>query len=85
MSDYPMDVLDRANRYFYLKETKSSFAIERQTPDQRRTGSFVMLLQRAGRDTLNAELLIRSQQAIVDPRYTESGFRTDQVLSLIHI
>lgn len=79
LSDYPMDVLDRANRYFYLKETKSSFAIERQTPDQRRTGSFVVLLQRAGRDTLNAEFLIRSQQAIVDPRYTEAGFRADQV------
>jgi hypothetical protein len=72
----------RAVNYLYLKETKASFAIEREevTPDRGRR--FVAVLARSG--TVKPELLLDErrlaelQNVIVDPRYAEQGFRTQQ-------
>ena len=38
---------DRALSWAYLSETDSSFAIEKETPNQNKTGAFVALLQLA--------------------------------------
>lgn len=74
------EMLHRALSYLYFKETKSSFAIEREEAGFTRTEKFVAVLHRAGRDQapLSEENLTRLQNAIVDERYREAGFRHDQ-------
>ncbi len=79
LNRYPAELIYRAGQFLYLKETKSSYAIERQTPDQRRTASFMATLQEAGKQELSKELLVHLQNAIVEERYRESDYRHDQV------
>ena len=76
---YPADLLARANRWLHLKETKASFAIERATPDRRREAAFLEILAQAGAEPLTKSLLLRLQNAIVDPRYREEDYRDSQV------
>lgn len=76
---YPSELVYRASSFLYLKETKSSYAIERQTPTQKRIAAFMALLQQAGHVKLSEQLLIQLQNSIVDERYAESSYRTDQV------
>lgn len=79
MSGYPPELLRRALGYLYAKETKSSFEIERITPDASRTERFVALLHAATRDDLCAKpRLVEIQNQIVDPRFRANGYRTDQ-------
>ena len=54
VEDYPAEIFERAVRYLYAKESKSSHEIERETPDQKRAEKFIGLLQQAWhRDFLN--------------------------------
>ena len=76
---YPAELVCRAGDFLYLKETKSSYAIERQTPSQKRTAVFMNILREAGRNSLTKPLLLRLQNAIVDERYAEKDYRNDQV------
>jgi len=79
VASHAPEVLRRAANYLYLKETKSSFEIERETPGRQRTLRFVELLRTAdAREPLTHDALVRAQNAIVDPRFAESGYRTDQ-------
>ncbi len=79
MSGYSPELLRRAMGYLYTKETKSSFEIEHIKPDASRTERFVALLQVATRDDLCMKpKLVEIQNQIVDPRYRETGYRTDQ-------
>lgn len=79
LSKYPTELVYRANAFLYLKETKSSFAIERQTPSQKRTAAFMEMLKLAGTNEATKDFLIRLQNGIVEERYAESDFRRDQV------
>lgn len=79
ISSYPSELVYRANGFLYLKETKSSYAIERQTPSQKRAAVFMGILREAGKDALTKELLLRLQNAIVEERYAENDYRNDQV------
>lgn len=79
ISAYPVELLYRASDFLYLKETKSSYAIERQTPSQKRIAAFMGILHEAGKGTLTKTLLLRLQNAIVDDRYAEKDYRNDQV------
>ena len=76
---YSPELLYRAVQYLYAKETRSSFAIERETPDQRRMESFVALLKEVADVPLTKELLIGIQNRIVDERYAQKNWRTSQV------
>jgi hypothetical protein len=80
LEKFPSDVLYRALSFLYLKETKSSFAIEREEAGASRTEKFVAALHRAGleQNPLSEEVLTRLQNAIVDERYRETGFRLHQ-------
>ncbi|NQU64631.1 MAG: Fic family protein [SAR324 cluster bacterium] len=79
IKDYPEELMQRALTYLYTKETKSSFAIEKATPDQRRSARFVELLKLANeRDFFNKASLFELQQAIVDERFANSEYRLDQ-------
>ncbi len=76
---YPAELIYRASSYLYLKETKSSYAIEHLTPPQKRVATFMELLQHAGKNPLTKNFLLKLQNAIVDSRYAESDYRSDQV------
>ena len=73
-------LFERAIGYLYQKETRSSFAIERETLPADRAGLFLKALSQAGTDTglLSEQGLVALQGTILDPRYVESGFRTSQ-------
>ena len=79
LKKYPSELIYRASSFLYLKETKSSYAIERQTPTQQRIAAFMAVLQQAGRAKLSQQFLIQLQNSIVDERYAEDSYRTDQV------
>jgi hypothetical protein len=68
-------LLARAVNYLHTKETRSSFAIEREEPgtaEQR----FIEQLARVADLDLDSEAgLTAAQHAIVDPRYRDPGFR----------
>jgi len=69
-------VLTRAVNYLYTKETRSSFALEGETPDTRRARRFVAALRGApGFDPADKRALIRLHGAIVEPRYAEDNWR----------
>lgn len=79
LAGYPPELLYRAVRYLYVKETKSSFEIERETPGQRRMEVFVALLRDASAPPWDEARFVDLQNRIVDPRYADSGWRTTQV------
>jgi hypothetical protein len=75
--DYPPEIFDRAVRYLYAKESKSSHEIEREIPGQKRAERFIGLLEQAWlRDFLTKEALVELQQAIVDKRFANDGWRS---------
>src|SRR5207237_7384944 len=72
-------ILARAVQYLYTKETRSSFAIERETPSKDRTERFVAALTHASEfDASAKEQFVRLQNLIVDPRYAQHDWRTIQ-------
>lgn len=80
--EYSSEVFRRASYYLYKKESKSSNEIEKEVPSQDRMEKFITLLEEAGQksfeETLSEKELVRLQNAIVDPRYADSGFRNFQ-------
>ncbi len=76
---FDADALARASRYLYLKETKSSYEIERERPDQARTHRFVQLLSHAGRmQSIDKAALLELQNAIIDERFADADYRHSQ-------
>ena len=72
-------ILVRAVNYLYTKETKSSFAIEGESPSSERAERFVAALAHAEDfNPLDSSSFVRLQNAIVDPRYRESSWRQTQ-------
>ncbi len=79
ISTYSPELLKRALNYLYTKETKSSFEIEHIKPSSTRTERFVALLQMAEReDFCHKNKLIELQNRIVDDRFRDSDYRTNQ-------
>jgi len=79
---YPPKIFRRAVGYLYQKETRSSYDIEREEPTPDREARFVAALHDAGKssqdETLSMARLVSLQNIIVDPRYAQSAYRTDQ-------
>jgi hypothetical protein len=75
----PPEIFQRALRYLYAKETRTSYAIEHETPTKQRSERFMALLARAGaEDFLTEKGLVALQNAIVDSRFAARGWRTFQ-------
>lgn len=75
----PSATLWRATAYLYDKETRSSYAIERETPKVGRVERFVAVLREAWEARpMSRELLVRVQNAIVAPDYAERDLRAKQ-------
>ena len=47
VSKFPDAIYQRAVNYLYAKESKSSYAIERETPTAQKSRRFINLLERA--------------------------------------
>lgn len=76
IENIPPELYARALQFLYTKETKSSYAIERETPDQKRAQKFADALREASQhDYLLKETLVALQQTIVDPRFANTGWR----------
>ncbi|MDD4019486.1 MAG: Fic family protein [Kiritimatiellae bacterium] len=79
VSSYSPHLLKRAMSYLYTKETKSSFEIEHIKPNSTRTERFIALLQLAEKEDFCAKgRLLDLQNRIVDPRFRDTDYRTDQ-------
>lgn len=80
--EYSPEIFDRASYYLYKKESKSSSEIERESLSADRMDKFIALLEKAGQkpieESLSEEELVQLQNAIVDPRYADHGFRNFQ-------
>jgi hypothetical protein len=76
LGKYDQDLLRRAAAFLYLKETQSSFELEREQPSASRAQRFADLLRQAdtGRP-LTEERLVELQNAVIDPRFHEFGWR----------
>ncbi len=76
---YDPDLLSRAANFLYLKETQSSFEVEREKPTADRAQRFANLLQNADiHSPLTMSRLIELQNTVADPRLQEAGWRTRQ-------
>jgi len=76
VADIPPELYERALQYLYSRETKSSYAIERETPDQKRAARFVAALREAAtRDYLQKDALVSLQRTVVDERFANDGWR----------
>jgi len=73
-------VRDRALEWAYLDETRSSFAIEQETPSEEKQRAFVALLHSAHkkRDISEAYLVELQTTAVTNPLDRAVGFRTEQ-------
>lgn len=79
LARYDPDLLHRAAAFLYLKETQSSFEVERERPAPGRAQRFADLLRQA--DTgypLSEERLVELQNAVVDSRFHEFTWRQRQ-------
>ena len=76
---YSPGLLRRALTYLYRKETKSSFEIEHIKPSASRTEKFILALELAEKeDYCKKEMLIDLQNRIVNPRFIDNDYRTEQ-------
>lgn len=77
--NYSDDVIRRAVNYLYTRETRSSFEIENERPDDKRIDRYMALLREVPRiAVLSEQELVRIQNETVEPRYAEGSFRTEQ-------
>ena len=79
MESYDPSILARAVNYLFTKETRSSFALEGETPSGGRAGRVVAALKSAPAfDPADKADLLRLHATIVDPRYAADDWRTIQ-------
>ena len=79
LARYDHDLLRRAAAFLYLKETHSSFEVEREKPSPERAQRFADLLREAeGGIPLSEDRLVTLQNAVLDPRFHEQQYRLKQ-------
>lgn len=79
LAKYDPNLLRRAAAFLYLKETHSSFEVEREKPSPNRAQRFADLLREAESGTpLSEDRLVQLQNAVLDPRFHEFSYRNQQ-------
>lgn len=79
LSKYDPELLRRAASFLYLKETHSSFEVERERPNPDKARRFADLLREAQLgEPLSEDRFIELQNAVVDQRFREASYRTGQ-------
>jgi hypothetical protein len=73
------DLIERAVGFLYMKETQSTFQIEREKPSPDKVRRFVELLARAPTiPEITEQTLVEVQNAVIDPRFQEFSYRPKQ-------
>ena len=79
LAKYDPNLLRRAAAFLYLKETHSSFEVEREKPSPDRAQRFADLLREAESGIpLSEDRLVHLQNAVLDPRFREFSYRNKQ-------
>ena len=79
IASYDPSLLRRAAAFLYLKETQSSFEVEREKPAHDKAQRFADLLRQAEvNEEITPEKLAELQNAIIDPRFHEFYWRAEQ-------
>ena len=79
LANYDPGLLRRAAAFLYLKETQSSFEVEREKPSPHRQKRFADLLKQAdAQEALSESRLVELQNAVLDPRFHEYAWRSQQ-------
>lgn len=79
LAKYDANLLRRAAAFLYLKETHSSFEVEREKPSPGRAQRFADLLREAESGIpLSEDRLVELQNAVLDPRFYELSYRNRQ-------
>lgn len=71
------DILLRTSAFLLLKDSKASFAIEKETPSQNRAIRWGRAIGQAGSKPLSKEELLRLQQIVIESKFTKLRFRTE--------
>ncbi|MBM3198929.1 MAG: cell filamentation protein Fic [Chlamydiae bacterium] len=76
---YEQDLVVRATRYLFTKETMASWEIEKEKPDKDRLARFTALLQQNyNNQEFSKRFLLMIQKEIVDPRFALEDYRSFQ-------
>ena len=79
LAKYDPHLLRRAAAFLYLKETHSSFEVEREKPSPDRAQRFADLLREADMGiALSEQRFVHLQNAVLDPRFHEHAYRGRQ-------
>lgn len=79
LEGHDAETLLRAATWLYTKETRSSFQIEHEKPSTEKMSRFVAALQQAGSlRAITRDALVALQNALVDPRFRDGGWRDTQ-------
>ena len=79
VANYDQDLLKRAANFLYLKETQSSFEVEREKPSPNKAQRFADMLKQANSKVpLTERRLIELQNITIDPRFREFTWRSQQ-------
>jgi Fic family protein len=79
LASYDQSLLNRAAAFLYLKETQSSFEVEREKPSPQRAQRFADLLRQADiRAPLTQDRCVELQNGVLDPRFHEYAWRSRQ-------
>jgi hypothetical protein len=79
LEQYDQDLLRRAAAFLYLKEIQSSFEVEREKPSASKAQRFADMLRQAETgQPLTEERLVGLQNAVIDPRFHEFTWRSQQ-------
>lgn len=79
LAKYDPNLLRRAAAFLYLKETHSSFEVEREKPSPDRAQRFADLLREAESNIpLSEDRLVQLQNAVLDPRFHDYSYRNKQ-------
>jgi len=79
IAKYDADLLRRAAAFLYLKETHSSFEVEREKPSPDRAKRFADLLRESELGIpLSEERFVQVQNAVLDARFHEGSYRMAQ-------
>lgn len=78
VADVPRDLLSRTAAFLLLKDSRSSYAIEGESPPQDRIQRWGRAIGEAGRQPLDQDELLRLQRIVIgDARFVHLGFRTE--------
>lgn len=79
LAKYNPDLLRRAAAYLYLKETQSSFEVEREKPSPTKAQRFADLLRETEAGTpLSEDRFVELQNAVLDSRFQDASYRNQQ-------